>query len=130
MYPQIVHIDLEPSLGNHVSKDMIHERLKGRRGITETKEHYGGFEETKRGDECCFPLVFLLDTNVVIAPSDIKLGEQRRVFHIIDWLWDEGERISVANGVGVKISIVLERSQSSILLGYEEKWRGLWGFRG
>ena len=84
MYPQIVHIDLEPSLSDHVSKDMIHERLKGRRGITEAKKHDGGFEETERGDKCCFPLIFFPDANVIIAPSNIKLGEQCGVFHIID----------------------------------------------
>ena len=84
MYPQIVHVDLEPSLSDHVGKDMIHEHLKGQRGITEAKEHDGGFEETERGDKCCFPLIFLPDANVVIATSNIKLGEQCRVFHIID----------------------------------------------
>ena len=84
MYPQVIHVDLEPLFGNHVGEDVVHERLKGRRGIAEAKEHHGGFIESERGDECCFPLVFLPDTNVVIAPSDIKLGEQCRVFHIID----------------------------------------------
>ena len=84
VYPQIVHIDLEPSLGDHVGKDVVHERLKCRRGVAEAKEHYGGFIESERGDECCLPLVFLPDTDVVIAPSDIKLGEQCGVFHIID----------------------------------------------
>ena len=84
MYPQVVHIDLEPSFGDHVSEDVIHERLKGRRGIAEAKEHHSGFIESERGDERCLPLVFLSNTNVVIAPSDIKLGEQSRVFHIID----------------------------------------------
>ena len=109
---------------------MIHKCLKSRRGITEPKEHYSGFKEAERCDECCFSLVFLLDANVVIAPSNIKLGEQGRVLHIIDQLWDEGERISVANSVGVEISIVLARSQGSILFGHKEKRRGLWGFRG
>ena len=84
MYPQVVHVDLEPSLSDHVGEDMVHECLKGRRGITEAKEHYGGFIESERGDERCLPLVFLSNTNVVITPSDIKLGEQRGVFHIID----------------------------------------------
>ena len=84
MYPQVVHVDLEPSLGDHVGEDVVHERLKGRRGIAEAKEHYGRFIESERSDECCFPLVFLPDTNVVIAPSDVKLGEQCRVFHIVD----------------------------------------------
>ena len=115
MYPQVVHIDLEPSLGNHVSEDVIHEHLKSWRSITEAKEHYGGFKEAKRGNECCFPLVFLLDAKVVVAPMNIKLGEQCRVLHIIDQLRDEGERISIVNGVGVKISIILARS----LLRYE-----------
>ena len=84
MYSQVIHVDLEPALGNHVGEDVIHERLKGRRGIAKAKEHYGGFIESKRGDECSLPLVFLPDMNVVIAPSDIKLSEQCGVFHIID----------------------------------------------
>ena len=66
MYPQVIHIDFEPSLGDHVSEDMVHERLKSQRGITEAKEHYGGFKETERSDECRFPLVFLPNANVVI----------------------------------------------------------------
>ena len=58
MYPQVVHIDLESSLGDHVSEDVIHERLKSWRSITEAEEHYGGFKEAERSDECRFPLVF------------------------------------------------------------------------
>ena len=75
MYPQVIHIDLEPLLGDHISEDVIHERLKSRRSITEAKEHYGGFKEAKRSDECRFPLVFFLNANVVIAPLNIKLSE-------------------------------------------------------
>ena len=130
MYPQVIHIDLEPSFSNHVSKNMVHECLKSQRGITETKEHYSGFKEAERSDECRFPLVFLLNANVVVAPLNIELGEQCGVLHIIDQLRDEGERIPVMNGVGVEITIILARSQGSVLFGYEEKQRGLWGFRG
>ena len=107
MYPQVVHIDLEPSLGNHVSEDVIHEHLKSRRSITEAKEHYRGFKEAERSDECHFPLVFLPNANVVITPLNIELCEQCGVLHIINQLWDEGERIPIANGVGIEISIIL-----------------------
>ena len=130
MDPQVIHIDFEPTFGDHVSKDMIHECLKSQRSIAEAKEHYSGFEKTERSDEHRFPLVFPSDVNVVIAPLNIKLGEQRRVLHIIDQLRDEGERISIADGVGVEILIVLAWSQGSVLFGYEEKQRGLWRFRG
>ena len=75
MYPQVIHIDLEPSLGDHVSEDMIHEDLKSWGSITKAKEHNGGFKEAERSDECCFPLVFFPNANVVIAPSNIKLSE-------------------------------------------------------
>ena len=128
MDPQVVHVNFEPMFGNHVSKNMIHERLKSRRSIAEAKEHYSGFKEAKRSDEHRFPLVFLPDANVVIAPSHIKLGEQYRVLHIINQLRDEGERILIADGVGVEILIVLAWSQGSILLGHEEKRGGLWRF--
>ena len=130
MYSQVVHINLEPSLGNHIGKNMIHERLKGRRGVAEPKEHHSGFKETERSDEHCFPLVFLPDANIVITPANIKLGEQCRVLHVIDQLRDEWERIPVANCVGVEILIVLAWLQGSVLFGYKEKRRGLWGFRG
>ena len=130
MYSQVIHIDFEPSLSDHVGEDMIHECLKSGRSVTEPKKHYGGFEEAKRGDEHCFPLIFLSDANVVITPSNIEFGEQCRVLHVIDQLRDEGERIPVANSVGVEIPIVLTRSQGSVLLGHEEKRRGLWGLQG
>ena len=130
VYPQVVHIDLEPSFGDHIGENVVHERLESGRGVAEPKKHYGGFKETKRGDECHFPLIFLSDADIVITPSNIEFGEQCGVLHVIDQLRDEGERISVANSVGVEISIILTRSQSSVLLRYEEKRRGLWGLQG
>ena len=110
MYPQVVHVNLEPSLSNHVSKDMIHEHLKSWRSITEAKEHYSRFKEAERSDERRLPLVFLLNANVVITPANIELREQCGVLHIVDQFWDEGERIPVVNGVGIEILIILARS--------------------
>ena len=110
MYSQVVHIDLEPPFGDHISKNVVHERLKSRRGVAEPKKHYGGFKKTERGDERCFPLIFLSDVDIVITPSNIEFGEQCGVLHVIDQLRDEGKRISVANSMGVEISIILTRS--------------------
>ena len=130
MYPQVVHIDLKPTFGNHISKNMIHKCLKSRRGVAEPKEHYSWFKEAERSDEHRFPLVFLPNANVVITPSNIKLGEQSGVLHIIDQLWNEGERIPIVNGVGIEISIILAWSQGAVFFGHKEERRGLWGFRG
>ena len=54
---EVVHIDDEPSFGDHVAEGVVHESLKGGRGIGKPKEHDGGFEESFMGDEGRFPLV-------------------------------------------------------------------------
>ena len=46
--------------------------------------HNSGFVEAKGGDECGFPLVFLVNPDIIISPSDIKLGKQHGVLHVID----------------------------------------------
>ena len=76
MNSHIIHIDLQPTLSDVVGEDMVHECLKGGRGIGETKEHDCRFKESKRVDESGFPLVFLSKADIVISPSYIKLGEQ------------------------------------------------------
>ena len=70
-------------LGNHICEDMVHERLEGRWSITEPEEHNGRFKESKRSDERSFPLVFFVNADVVKTPSDIELGKDRRVFHVV-----------------------------------------------
>ena len=72
---KIVHIDNEPSFGNHVAEGVIHESLKGSGGVGEAEEHYSGFEEPFVGDESCFPLVAIFDSYIVVSPSNVKLGE-------------------------------------------------------
>ena len=63
---------------------MIHEGLESWWGIAEPEKDDCGFIKTKGGDEHSFPLMLLLNVNVVVTPSYIKLGEESRVFHVID----------------------------------------------
>ena len=81
---EIVHVDLKPFLRDHVSKDMIHEGLECWRSIAETEKHDGGFIETKGSNECGLPLIFFVNVNIVISPSDVEFGEESGVFHVID----------------------------------------------
>ena len=72
---KIIHIDDEPSFGNHVAEGVVHEVLKCGGGIGKSKEHNGGFEQSFVGDEGCLPLVSVFDSYVVVFPVDVKLGE-------------------------------------------------------
>ena len=84
MNSQIIHIDFEPTLSDHICEDVVHERLESGWSITEPKEHDGRFKESKRSDECSFPLVFFANANVVKPPSDVELGEDCGVLHVVD----------------------------------------------
>ena len=72
---EVVHIDDEPSFGNHISKGIIHELLERCGRIGKSEEHYCWFEEAFVSDESSFPLVAVFDVDIVIAPVDIKLCE-------------------------------------------------------
>ena len=78
---------------------MVHEGLESGWSVTEPKEHDGRFKEFKRGDERSLPLVLFTNANVVESPSDIELGKDRGVLHVIDQLRDkrQGVRCKTTN---------------------------------
>ena len=101
MDAKVIHVDLQPFFPDHIGEDMIHECLECGWCVTKSEEHDGGFEEPHGGDESCFPLVFLPNANVVVSPADVELGEQGRLFHIIDQFWDKRKRVGIPDSVGV-----------------------------
>ena len=54
---------------------MFYETLEGGRGVGETKEHDCRFKEAFVGDKGSFPLVSILDMDIVVSPSYIEFGE-------------------------------------------------------
>ena len=72
---KIIHVDNEPSLGNHIAEGVVHEMLEGGRGVGESEEHHRGFEESFVGDKGRLPLVTILDSHVVVPPADVELSE-------------------------------------------------------
>ena len=101
MDTEIIHIDLEPSFSDHVWENMVHKGLKCGRSIAEAKEYDCEFIKTKGCDECCFPLVWFLDPNIVIPLVNVKLSEVDRVLHIIDEFGDERELIGIVDIMGI-----------------------------
>ena len=109
---------------------MIHECLKCGGSIAETEEHDGGFKESHGSNESGFPLILLPNANVVISPTNVKLGEQGGLLYVIDEFWDEGEWIGIPDSVGIQVAVILTWVKGSILLWYEEEGRCLGRFRG
>ena len=59
----------------HVADDVVHEMLKGGWGVGHTKGHYEVFDQPVSRTKGCFPFVSWGYPNVVVARSDIYLGE-------------------------------------------------------
>ena len=126
MNAQVIHVDFQPALSDHICEDVVHKGLESGWSITEPKEHDGWFKESKRGDERSLPLVFFLNANVVESPSDVELGKDRRVLYIIDQFRNKGQGICIVDSVGIQVAIVLAGVERAILLCNEEEGSGLW----
>ena len=87
---QVVHVNDKPSFPDVVSKVEVHKCLKCQRGTTKSEKHYRWFEQSKRCDEGSLPLITLLDSNVIIPPPYVKLGEERELVEIVNKVGDEG----------------------------------------
>ena len=55
-------------------------------------------------------MVFFMNVDVVIAPSDVELHEEGGVLHVINEFRDKWQRVCIPDGVGIKISVVLARA--------------------
>ena len=69
---------------------VIHHSLEGGWAVCETEEHYQRFEQSSIGPKGTFPLVTLVNVNVVVPPVNIQLGEVLGPMELINEFRDEG----------------------------------------
>ncbi|PFH44814.1 hypothetical protein AMATHDRAFT_166212 [Amanita thiersii Skay4041] len=69
----VIHIDDHPTLGDFSSEYVVHHSLK----FGQSEEHYQRFKEAPISPECGFPLVTVLDPDIVISPANVHL---RKIF--------------------------------------------------
>ena len=124
---EVIHVNDEPSLCDHISEGIGHESLKSGGRVGHAEEHYSGFIEASVGDEGGFPLVAFLDSDIVISPLYIKLGEDLGIFKFVNEVGNQGEGVCILDSMTIEISVVLARSEASILFLYKEERRSLGG---
>src|SRR5882724_4452632 len=71
----VVHVDDYNSFVNEFSEDVIHHHLECCWAVSETKEHDKRFKQASVCPKGHFPLVSILDSHVVVSPSDVQFGE-------------------------------------------------------
>jgi hypothetical protein len=74
-YNNVVHVNLQPSLCNFFSEDIVHHCLEGCWGVCQAEEHDHRLEEPFACFKGGFPLISLFDADVIVAPLYVKFGE-------------------------------------------------------
>ena len=65
-----------------------------------------------------------MDTNVVVTPMNVELGEVAGIMQLVNEVRDEGERGCILGSDIIKMAIVLYRVEFAILLVYKEEGAG------
>jgi hypothetical protein len=116
----IVQVDSDLALNDQVSEDRVHEGLEGGRRVGESEEHDKRFKESLVGGEGSLPF---LDTDVVVSPTNVELGEVLGALESVDDIRDEGERVPVLDCDLVELPIVLHKAELAVLLLDKEDWQ-------
>src|SRR5882724_11278895 len=74
----VIQVDADYTLGDQILEYLIHHGLESGWAVGETEEHDQGFEKSSVCAESSLPLITFLDADIVVSPSDIKLGEVAR----------------------------------------------------
>ena len=86
---EVIHINDEPSFGDHVPEGIQHKSLESGGRIGHPKEHDGWFVESAVSNEGGFPLVAFLNANIIVPPSDIKLSKDFGVLEFVNEVRDK-----------------------------------------
>ena len=118
---EVIHIDDEPSLSDHILEGVVHESLECSGGVAKTEEHDRRFKEPFVGDKGRLPLVTIFDVDVVVSPTNIELSEVASVFQLVHEVRDERKGVGIVGGVFVEVSVILAGTEFSIFLFDEEE---------
>src|ERR1700742_3024371 len=103
----IVHIHHHNTFINQTLEDLIHHCLEGGRTVSETKEHDSRLKESSICTEGRFPLITILDPDVVISPPYIQFGEELCFGYLGNEVRDQWEWVCILDGESIQFPIAL-----------------------
>src|SRR5882672_3289022 len=122
----VVHVNDHNSFIDELSEDVIHHCLEHRQAVSETKEHDKRFKQASVHPKGCLPLISILDSCVVVSPSDVQFSEVLHLgsgYHIKD-VRDQGQGVGILYGQHIELMVVLYEVEVSILFLNEEDGGG------
>ena len=97
-------------------ENIVHQSIKSRRSISQTKRHDRILIRAKTSPECRLRNVFLANANLMIAHSEIKLGEYFSTFQLFEQLSYVRKWIFVLDCLLVQWAVIDTQPVRTILL--------------
>lgn len=72
-------------------------------------------------NESGFPLVSILDSDVIVSPLDIELHVDLSILDFVNEVGDKGKWMCIFGGVFIEISVILTGSKTAILFSNKER---------
>ncbi|KAF8237668.1 hypothetical protein L208DRAFT_1245904, partial [Tricholoma matsutake] len=114
-YQDVIHVNHKPSFSNHVAEDLVHHCLE---------EHHHWLKQPSVRLEGCLPLISILDSDVVIPPSDVQFCEPFCPSQFIQQVSYQWQQVGVLDRAIIQIPVVLTWSQGiQVLLRNKEEWQ-------
>ena len=71
----VIEVHIYRPFHDKVPEYVVHHSLEGGWAVCETAEHYHQFKQPSVGPKGTFPLITLMNANIVVPPANIQLGE-------------------------------------------------------
>ena len=97
-------------------EDEVHHARECWRNVDKAERHDSVFVGTIACSECCLGDVLFANANLMIAHTEVKLGEYLSTFELFEKLIDVGKWILVLYGLLVQWAVVDTKSVCAILL--------------
>ena len=115
-HKDVVHVHDHRTTRDEVYEQVVHHGLERGGAVGETEEHDKRLEQPTVGAERRLPLIALTNPDVVVAPANVELCEVLGATELVDELGDEGEGVVVLPRDGVELAVVLDETETAILL--------------
>ena len=79
----------------HFSEHTVHGALKGGGRVGQAEEHYPWFKQPFWRFERGLPFISFFDSDIVVSPPHVKLGEEGSSLELLQDCFDQGEGVVV-----------------------------------
>ena len=103
-------------LAQHISQNIIHDRLKGSGCISQPKAQHSVLKQTKRRGERSLRHIFRLQSDLMVCTLQVYAGEDSGTLQLVKQVINAGQGVPILLGLLVERTVVNAHAHGAVLL--------------